>query len=53
MSGADAGEAAGLGFDRGAEIVVAPCALLLEIGPNSREVVVGQGFVQQGAGFCR
>lgn len=37
----DAGEPLGLGFDHGAEIVVAERALLLKVDADSRKVVVG------------
>jgi hypothetical protein len=43
----NAGEASGLGFDHGVEIVVAQGALLLEVGADGGEVVVGQGFMHE------
>lgn len=47
MSGSDAGEALGLGFDHGAEVVAPERALLLEIVSDRRDVVVGERFAQQ------
>lgn len=40
MGGTDAGEALGLGFDHGAEAVVAPRALLLDVGVDGLQVFV-------------
>jgi hypothetical protein len=45
MRGPDAGETSGLGLDHRAEVVAAKGALLLKIGPDGFQVVVGQGFV--------
>jgi hypothetical protein len=36
----DTGEASGLDLDHGAEVVPAPCALLLAIGSDGGQVVV-------------
>jgi hypothetical protein len=47
MSGSDAGEALGLGFDHGAEVVAPERALLLEVAPDRCEVVIGKRFAQQ------
>lgn len=55
MCGPDAGEALGLGFDHCAKVIAAQCPLLLKIGSDGFQVVVGQGFVQQlavGFGAC-
>jgi hypothetical protein len=40
MSGVGACEAAGFGFDHGAEVVPAPCALLLQMDADGLEIVV-------------
>jgi hypothetical protein len=55
----NAGKALGLGFDHGAEVVSTQGTLLLEIGSDGRQVVVGQGLAQKEAvgfaacfGFC-
>ena len=47
MRGSDAGKTLGLGFDHGAEVVSAQGTLLLEIGSDGRQVVVGRGFAQK------
>lgn len=46
-------EAAGLDLDHGAEIVPAPGALLLEVGPDLDELLIGERFVQQVAPYLR
>lgn len=55
MRGSDAGEASSLGFDHGAEVVAPKRSLLLQVGSDGFEVVVGQSFAQQravGFGAC-
>lgn len=47
MCGAGAGEALGLGFDHGAEVVASPGALLLQVKPDVGQRVFGDRFVQQ------
>lgn len=45
MRGPDASEALGLGFDHRAEVVAAQGPLLVKVGSDGFQVVVGQGFV--------
>jgi len=45
MRGPDAGEALGLGFDHRAEVIATQGPLLLQVGSDGFQVVVGQGFV--------
>jgi hypothetical protein len=47
VRGADVGEAAGLDFDHGAEVVAAPGALLLQVEADVGKCVFGDGLVQQ------
>lgn len=47
MRGSDAGESLRLGFDHGAEVVVAPRALLLQVLPDPDEVFFQDRFVQK------
>ncbi len=44
MSGPHAGEALGVGFDHGVEVVPAQGSLLLKIDSDGCEVIIGQGF---------
>ena len=46
MSGPDAGEALGLGFDHGAEIIAAPSTLLLQVVADGFQVLVGQRLAE-------
>jgi hypothetical protein len=49
----DAGKALSLRFDHGVEVVSTQGTLLLEIGLDGRQVVVGQGLAQkQAVGFA-
>lgn len=45
MCGSDIGEASGLGFNHRAEVIATQSPLLLEVGSDGFQVVVGQGFV--------
>ena len=45
MRGPDAGEALSLGFDHRSEVIVAQGSLLLKMGSDGFQVVVGQGFI--------
>jgi len=45
----DAGKALSLRFDHGAEVVSTQGTLLLEMGSDGRQVVVGQGLTQKEA----
>lgn len=47
MCGSGAGEASGLGFDHGAKVVATQGSLLLKMGSDGFQVVVGQGSMQQ------
>ena len=47
MRGPDAGEASSLGFNHRAEVIATQGSLLLKMGPDCFQVVVGQGFIQQ------
>ena len=40
MGGTGTGKALGLGLDHGAEVVVAECALLLQVDPDVVQVVL-------------
>lgn len=46
MGGPNAGEAMGLGFDHGLEVVAAPRTLLLEVRADGCQVFVGESFFQ-------
>ena len=43
----DAGEALGFGLDHRAEVIPTQGALLLKVGSDGFQVVIGEGFVQQ------
>lgn len=49
MSGPNAREAVGVGFDHLAEGVMGPGSLLLQMKADAGEQFVGQGFIKQGA----
>ncbi|WP_185735182.1 hypothetical protein [Burkholderia cepacia] len=47
MRRTNAGETLGLGFDHDLERVVSQSTLLLKIGTDGKQVVIGQGFMQK------